>query len=46
MNWSEMITNIFQVCLIPLLGILTKYLVAFIIMKSKELQDKTDNEKA
>ena len=46
MNWSEMITNIFQVCLIPLLGILTKYLVSFIIMKSKELQDKTDNEKA
>ena len=46
MNWSEMITNIFQVCLIPLLGILTKYLIAFINIKSKELQDKTDNEKA
>ena len=46
MNWSELISNIFQVCLIPLLGILTKYLVAFIAMKSKEMQDKTDNEKA
>ena len=46
MDWSEMITNIFQVCLIPLLGILTKYLIAFINIKSKELQDKTDNEKA
>lgn len=46
MNWSELIPNIFQVCLIPLLGILTKYLVTFIAMKSKEMQNKTDSEKA
>ena len=46
MNWSELISNIFQVCLIPLLGILTKYLVTFIAMKSKEMQNKTDSEKA
>ena len=44
MNWSELISNIFQVCLIPLLGILTKYLVAFIAMKSEEMKQKTDNE--
>ena len=44
MNWSELISNIFQVCLIPLLGILTKYLVAYIAMKSDEMQKKTDNE--
>jgi hypothetical protein len=37
MNWTEMISSIFQVCLIPLLGILTKYLVAFIAMKSEEM---------
>ena len=46
MNWSELISNIFQVCLIPLLGILTKYLVAYIAMKSDEMQKKTDNEMA
>lgn len=46
MNWSEMIASIFQVCLIPLLGILTKYFVAFIAMKSEEMQKKTDNEMA
>lgn len=46
MNWSELISNIFQVCLIPLLGILTKYLVAFIAMKSEEMKQKTDNETA
>lgn len=46
MNWSELISNIFQVCLIPLLGILTKYLVTFVAMKSKEMQNKTDSEKA
>lgn len=44
MNWSELISNIFQVCLLPLLGILTKYLVAFIAMKSEEMKQKTDNE--
>ena len=46
MNWTEMISSIFQVCLIPLLGILTKYLVSFIAMKSEEMQKKTDNETA
>ena len=46
MNWTEMISSIFQVCLIPLLGILTKYFVAFIAMKSEEMQKKTDNEMA
>lgn len=44
MNWSELISNIFQVCLLPLLGILTRYLVAFIAMKSEEMKQKTDNE--
>ena len=46
MNWSELISNIFQVCLLPLLGILTKYLVAFIAMKSEEMKQKTNNETA
>ena len=44
MNWMEMLQKIFEVCIIPLLGILTTYLVMFIRQKSKELQETTDNE--
>ena len=44
MDWMEMLQKIFEVCIIPLLGILTTYLVMFIRQKSKELQETTDNE--
>ena len=44
MNWLEMLQQIFQVCIIPLLGILTTYLVMFIKNKSQQLQKETDNE--
>ena len=44
MNWMEMLQKIFEVCIIPLLGILTTYLVMFIQKKTKELQKTTDNE--
>lgn len=44
MNWMEMLQKIFEVCIIPLLGVLTAYLVAFIRKKSKELEETTDNE--
>lgn len=44
MNWMEMLQKIFEVCIIPLLGILTTYLIMFIKKKSKELEDTTDNE--
>lgn len=44
MNWMEMLQKIFEVCIIPLLGILTTYLIMFIKSKSKELQETTDNE--
>ena len=40
----QMLQQIFQVCIIPLLGILTTYLILFINKKSKELQAQTDNE--
>lgn len=40
----EMLQKIFEVCIIPLLGILTGYLILFINKKSKELQAQTDNE--
>lgn len=44
MNWIEMLQQIFEICVLPLLGILTAYLVAFIKNKSKKLQEETDNE--
>ena len=43
MDLQTMIPVIFQVCLIPLLAILTKYLVAWIQVKTKELTDTKEN---
>lgn len=44
MNTMELLQQIFQVCIIPLLGVLTTYLVMFIKNKSAALQEQTDNE--
>ena len=46
MNYTEFITNIFQVCIIHLLGVLTTFLVKWLQIKSNELQIKMDNEVA
>ena len=43
MNWQQYITPIFEICIIPLLGILTKMLVDFLKTKSQETKQKTDN---
>ena len=42
----EIIIQIFQLCIIPLLGILTKYLVDYLNVKRDELNAKTENETA
>ena len=44
MSWMELLQKIFEVCIIPLLGVLTSYLIVFIRKKTKELQETTDNE--
>ena len=44
MDWMLLLQQIFQVCIIPLLGILTTYLVTFIKKKIEEIKVKTDNE--
>lgn len=44
MNYTEFITNVFQVCIIPLLGVLTTFLVKWLQIKSSELQIKMDND--
>lgn len=40
----EIVIQIIQVCVIPLLGILTKFLVDFLSAKRDELNSKTDSE--
>lgn len=46
MNWLELLYQILEVCIIPLLGILTAYVVKYINIKSNEIQNKVDNETA
>lgn len=42
----ELLIQIFQVCIIPLLGILTKYLIDFLNAKRQEINQTIDNETA
>ena len=44
MTWTVLLSQIFEVCIIPLLGLLTAYLVSYIKSKNKELQAEIDNE--
>ena len=44
MDWLKLLYDIFEVAIIPLLGILVAYGVQFLRAKGAELQAKTDNE--
>ena len=44
MDYVTLLQEIFQICIIPLLGVLTTYLVIFIRNKTSQLQEETDNE--
>lgn len=46
MEWLTLFYQILEVCIIPLLGVLTAFLIKFINMKSAEIQNKVDNETA
>jgi len=46
MEWLPLLYEILQVCIIPLLGVLTAYVVKFINMKSVEIQANVDNDMA
>ena len=39
MDWLNLLTQIFEVCIIPLLGILTTYIVKYIQVKSAEITE-------
>lgn len=46
MDWLELLYQILEVCVIPLLGILTAYIVKYINMKSIEIQGNVENNTA
>ena len=46
MDWLALLSDIFEVCVLPLLGVLTMYIVKFIQVKSEEITNKVDNDLA
>ena len=45
MNWMEILAQIFEIVVFPLLGVGTAYLCYFIKVKISEYKEKTKNEK-
>ena len=43
MEWTELIADIFQVCILPLLGVLTAFFVKWVNAKSVEIQTNVDD---
>ena len=43
MEWQELLTAIFEVCIIPLLGILTTFFVKWVNAKSEEIKTNIDD---
>lgn len=46
MDWLELLQQIFEVCLIPALGILTAFFIKWLRAKEIEVLDKIDNDTA
>jgi hypothetical protein len=46
MEWMTLVYKILEVCIVPLLGILTTYFVKYVKTKSLEIQNKIDNDTA
>ena len=44
MDWTEILQNLFVVVIIPLLGLITKYIVQFFMVKNEEIKATIDNE--
>ena len=44
MDYIDLIEQIFQICIIPLIGILTSYLVTVLKKKKTEIEIKVENE--
>lgn len=46
MDWTNFLSDVMQVCVVPLLGVLTTYLVLLIKNKTKQITDSTNNDLA
>lgn len=46
MEWLPLLYQLLEVCVIPLIGLLTAYVIKFINAKSAELQNKVENDTA
>lgn len=46
MEWLTLLYQILEVCIIPLLGVLTAYVIKYINAKSLEIQNRVDNDVA
>ena len=44
MDWLELLFRIFEVCIIPLLGVLTAYLISFINTKRDQIINESEND--
>ena len=44
MDWLKLLQEIFTVCVIPMLGILTKYFIEWLNIKKQDLINKEENE--
>lgn len=44
MDWQNLLYEIFEICLIPLLGIITTYIVKYVNAKTDEIAESQDNE--
>lgn len=44
MEWIALLQQIFELCIVPLLGVITMYIVNYIKVKTAELQTTNSNE--
>lgn len=44
MEWLTILYQILEICIIPLLGVLTAWVIKYINAKSLEIQNKVDND--
>jgi hypothetical protein len=44
MDWLDLLYDVLEVCVVPILGILTTYLIKYIQIKSQEAIKKSENE--
>ena len=46
MDWLSILQQIFELCIIPLLGIITKFAIDYIAQKKEQIKAQTNNELA